>query len=167
MGEPSVSKSDAPNPEWPMKDRDGYITVFAVCHVARLSAWRSYYCFRFGVWGIGTGAQREAGIQPRSLAPFRHVIMSHVPSLDCARVFAPKCVQVCNCVSAPKIVYMRVFAGAHRLWIHGLLDGQTRSGIHLSIFVCLGDGSGVCVRRMRGQHASPHACTVWGSGFRV
>jgi hypothetical protein len=41
MGEPSVSKSDAPNPEWPIKDRDGYITVFTVCHAARSSAWRS------------------------------------------------------------------------------------------------------------------------------
>jgi hypothetical protein len=62
MGEPSVSKSDAPNPEWPMKDRDGYITVFAVCHVARLSAWRSDYCFiRFGDARFGASELERSG----------------------------------------------------------------------------------------------------------
>jgi len=27
MGEPSAGKGDAPSPGWPIKDRDGYITV--------------------------------------------------------------------------------------------------------------------------------------------
>jgi len=104
-------------------------------------------------------AQREAGIQPRSPAQFRPLTMIHAPSLDC-HVHSHRIVCKCATVCLMKFCVYACLAGAHRLWIHGLLDGQTRSGICLCIFVCLGGRCGACVRRMRGQHASPHACPV-------
>ena len=82
----------------------------------------------FGGSGLGTADASVGSMDPVLFcAPFLRLILLSGALLTALVMRVHVC--VCGFV---------VWAGADRLWIHGLLDGQARSGICLALFYLCG-----------------------------